>query len=471
MPNTDAAHAALSAISRVCRMDKPPSGPFMNWPPGRPIPPLTIDPDAPAGLTFVQSQFPSLSVGLIQFDDPAKPTFFGWNQDTECDLGSLGKISIVYAAFQLRDDVRQALAQPHVNAANIDAKLRQMWGDSCVAELPTTAGKAPYLDRIFDFTLDPVDFRGYDPLKIGIPLDFTIPPGTDQLDDVHELEYETDPNIRWAQLLDLNFAQQLWLTSRWSDNAAATVCAAAIGMPYIFAVLKNSGLYRDSGSGSGLRLLKAYETPPTWHDFSTNIERPSVLTDAEWNAKLQKYRRFIQPFGPADFFYQPEIDRISRVTGIPGNKVPLKQGSNVTALASLMVSLVQGNLIRPDTGASTDPAREMASFLRLPKQDGYGTVNSAGSFIVSALRNPDSFEALTGSPASKRYVDVWSKIGVDEPLFSDWAYIKAPPGKQVGIIVMNFVGTNRDADGHLLWPYKDDSCDFNQCVRALVAAL
>ena len=58
------------------------------------------------------------------------------------------------------------------------------------------------------------------------------------------------------------------------------------------------------------------------------------------------------------------------MTGIAGNKVPLKQGSNVAALASLMVSLVQGNLIRPDTGASTDPAREMASFLRLPKQDG-----------------------------------------------------------------------------------------------------
>jgi hypothetical protein len=473
----DLPHKTLHGIAQVCRMDKPPSGPFTNWPPGRPVPPLTVDPDATGALTYVQSSFPNLSVGLIQFDDPNNPSFFGWNQDKECLLGSLGKIAILYAAFQLRDDVRTALAQPGVDWDNLDARLRKMWADSCVEGLPTTAGKAPYLDRIFKRDTDPAEFQGFDGL--GIPPNFVLPPDAviGRLDDTHELEYEMHASRlqymqRWAQLLDLNFAEQLWLVSRWSDNAAATICAATIGMPYIFALMKNSGLYSATGAGRGLRLLKAYEDPPHWSEFSRVIEKPDGMTDAGWNNKLKGYRTFIEPFGNSDYYYQPERTRLSKVMGLPVARVGPTQGGTVSALASLMVSLVQGNLIRPNTGASTDPAQQIVSFLRLPFRDGHPTVRSAKSFIVNALQNSDTVLALTGSAASTlNYFDVWSKLGIAQPYFVDWAFLAPTPAKKIGIIILNYKSTHRASDGEVFGPLDEYSDDFNDCARAIVAAL
>ncbi len=470
----DTAHAALKTTSGICRMDKPPSGPFAAWPPAPPailkVDPTKLDTAQLARLTAVQGQYPNLSVGVIQFDAASsQPTLFGWQEHLECILGSMGKLAILYAAFQLREDVRTALKQSGVNPGNVDAQLRQMWSASCIPGLPVTPGKAPYLDRIFDIKPGSVEFKGF--AGCGIPPDFTLPPDEDmqRFDKTHEMEHhikEPDGTFglnymqRWARLLHHPFAQQLWLTTRWSDNAAATVCAAAIGLPYIFALMNRSKLYSATGAGEGLRLLRGYEDPPHWSEFSRLMqahwsEFSRLMQDdmpvADWNAEAEGYRKFIEPFGDEDFSYKPEITRIGSGPA---------QAGTVIALASLMASLVQCNLFQPPSADPTHPARQMASFLRLTGP--FGTGPSAGSYVVKALTGPDRVPI--------QYSDVWSKLGIDNDTFVDWAYMRGT--RRLGFIVLNYKSTNfNKVTGEFLSPFDEISDPFIDCVRAIAAAL
>ena len=365
----------------------------------------------------------------------------------------MGKIAILYAAFQLRDDVRTAMSQPGVTKDNIDAKLRAMWTQSCVPGLTFAAGRPPHLSRIFDFGLNPVDFAGIE--TCGVSETFEIDDATTaMLQPAHELEYTISKSRaqyveRWATLLNFEFAQQLWMMTRWSDNAAATLCGYNIGLPHVFALLCRSGLYQPTGSGTGLRIVKLYEDPPHWDEFQR-------LADPKWQSKLPAFRAIIQPTGDADFKYLPELNRIQ------GGDV---QASTVTALASLMAGLVSQTLI------NSEASQKMATFLRLIPRTGIGL--GINSYIVKALQNPDSAALLTDNNAVSpiQFSDVWSKLGVDDATFVDWAYLVPVPGRRLGMIVLGYQSDHRNSQGDWASPFDDVRDPFNDAVRSIAIAL
>ena len=227
-----------------------------------------------------------ICLGVVDLDVPPGPNtgtyqFAGWGLDTQTTVGSCAKTWAMYAAFQLRDDVRSFLRTASgVARSNIATKLRTAWRNSPIPELKKIArdGRMPRIEQIFDFSALPadpaaasaapapdpnaVDFAGI--AACGVPAGFAPSAATSslasQLETFHQHEYSSkraDKVDMWEKLATMPFGQRLWLTTAWSDNAAATTCATDIGFDYIDAVMRASHLY-DPAANAGARLALTY---------------------------------------------------------------------------------------------------------------------------------------------------------------------------------------------------------------------
>jgi len=233
-----------------------------------------------------------MGIGVVDFTNSVlAPKIWLQHEDDSWRIASTGKISILLAAVQLRDDVRWVKETKILSTPEEYDELfamPQLWKTAPV-KTRQIIGKAhaPRISTIFDFTKDPVDFLGpkIDKTNFKNIMDTLAASGLDHL--------------TWPLATDFDFSERLWLAGAESDDVAATTCISEIGVAYIKAVQRAYGLFDES---HGMHLLQA-----GWYsDFKAGVPvsnrsdvvvfRPLPWRDVERNhvkdAMLSASRRF-----------------------------------------------------------------------------------------------------------------------------------------------------------------------------------
>ncbi len=217
---------------------------------------ITDDAALTAGMAGLADlpDFMVLCAGLVDLTgDPGQPPYAGLADNDMLYAGSLLKIGAMYAAFELRSRVRDAVAAAIDAGTATDrpgwekpvfAALLQAWQPALAAVLPKLPATPPNLGQIFAVTADgDVDFAAAVPALSDADIDrvgeFGAPRG----------------------------GYRDWLRSmlRWSNNAAASRCILALGYPFIAGTLRGAG-FVDAGLARGLWLSGDY----LGHDWVPN---------------------------------------------------------------------------------------------------------------------------------------------------------------------------------------------------------
>jgi hypothetical protein len=131
-------------------------------------------------LTQSPRKYDELGVAVADFTkDPKAPRIWLHNSENPWRIASAGKVSVLLAAVQLRDDVRlvkevtnltdpkaydQLFANPELwkpkDPSDTDVQLRNSEITHPDSKKDTPANHCPRPSTIFDLTKDPVDFRG-----------------------------------------------------------------------------------------------------------------------------------------------------------------------------------------------------------------------------------------------------------------------------------------------------------------------
>jgi hypothetical protein len=237
------------------------------------------------------SLFEKWGIGVIDFtSDKDNPSIWLHNEGTPWRIGSTGKIAIVLAAAQLREDVRA------VQGTNILSKpedydelfaMDALWQLSPVFRTSQMADKstAPRISTIFDFSKTPVDFQGpglTDP-DFGNIIERLATKTSSTVDDAH---------LNWPLNTDFAFSERLWLAGTNSDNVGADSCMSEIGVAYLKAVQRAYGLfdgnvmqmllngpYSDMNGKAGVTKIPVSSGSKV---FYRNLQRPEMhhVTDA-----------------------------------------------------------------------------------------------------------------------------------------------------------------------------------------------
>jgi hypothetical protein len=359
-------------------------------------------------------RFAAMRVGLIAFDATGGVRC-AFNNDGQASIGSMGKLAIVYAAFQLRGDVRRVARAENIrNIAALAARVRRLAGltdtrpdetqkdeegrDDTRSWLEWIFGKPDLGRKLADGDFDRIDFDGngtggVDRCGLTSLAPEDIPAGTRSTMDVLQPLADNDVGSRstedslsnWEQIAKKPFAKRLWMTTAWSNNRAANTCAHDVGMKYIGALMKKSGL--ATSRNLGLWLTVPYASPPTGHST-----------------------RFRDPGGP----------------GTPPTSTAYKATAGPVALAALMIAIQRG--ARTPAGPtwrgliSPEASRDMEQFLRPLPFGGAGWHILSRSFSTPLA---DAFMKGGLTPPGKPNVSL-----------SDWAYFEAA-GRRVGIIILD----------------------------------
>jgi Beta-lactamase enzyme family len=260
------------------------------------------------------AEFNDLGIGAVDFTaSVATPKVWLLNPDKSFRIASTGKLAILLAAVQLRDDVRKAKTAGFLTTPNLfDEAFTKVWARSKNAGVKII-GKGghnpPRISTIFDLTKSPPDFRGAD-----VPID------KQKMSDIG------DAHLEWSGVPDLSFWELMNLTGAQSDDVAAAACVSEIGVGYMKAVQKAFGLY-DPSHGMHMLIATGYD----WVDSTQPVTRAAgapnyrPLTDQESNSVL-------------DTFWETEDDP----------KTPSKKSvepGSAAALTAYMLALMQNKLI------------------------------------------------------------------------------------------------------------------------------
>jgi hypothetical protein len=332
------------------------------------------------------------------------------------EIGSLGKIGVLYAALQLRDDVRQAYAdcraeiqndkalsdvdkQNKLQLLDIEAvknRLTQLWS----VDVARKNLSVPDLARLFAFSAEKkdIDIRHFDVVgfvETALDTPFPTPMSDhgipDTLEDIHGDEHayglasDSDKPAKlhkWtADLLSgdaipevdptlVGFAKRLWLMSCWSDNLAATLCQLDIGagkLDFLQTVLKQSGLWgKLNHDDGGFLIEKIYQVPS-------------------------------RDLYPSNAY-------------VPG---PKGHWADAESLARLMIATWQKSLI------SAEASTKMLGLLR--RLDGFVMTSEFTADRLAANRGAESFIIRGLVQANYEVHRAWTKIGISENFAADWA--------------------------------------------------
>lgn len=188
------------------------------------------------------ARFKDIGIGVVDFTSSfTNPKVWLHNEDQPWRIGSTGKIAILLAAVQLRDDVRNVKATDLIStAAEFDELFSTIWAKksnkSTIRQI-SGKGSSPRISTIFDVEKIPIDFIGSENLDRGT------------LSSIDHLD--------WPKVADYTFWERLWLTGTQSDNVAATTCVSEIGVAYMKAVQRAHGLF-DPKNGMHLLLGSGY---------------------------------------------------------------------------------------------------------------------------------------------------------------------------------------------------------------------
>jgi hypothetical protein len=389
-----------------------------------------------------------LCLGIVDLDAARDPVtglydFAGWNLDVQHTIGSCAKVLAMYAAFQLRDDVRALIrSTPGLHQANLADKLKDAWRAATTSALQKVGrqGRMPRLAQIFDLGALPVDAAAAaaapatDPAAIdfagfancGVPADFAstsaaiaaaqgspITALASELETFHQHEYGSGRAVEkdmWEKLAQMPFGHRLWLTTAWSDNAAATTCATDVGFDYIDALMSASGLYNPARN-IGARLSMTYK------DSSDAIDRGT------WRHGT------------------PQFDRVSQFTGQSQGNSPHQAATARTLLCFIaaldareLISAADSEqmlaLMRPLRWATGERGAGVPAFgldgNPMLQDDGSSEhVDGVDSFILGAFDDfvDDPSIDLRVTSSWRPFVDAAGKIGIVGTTLADLALV------------------------------------------------
>jgi hypothetical protein len=348
----------------------------------------------------------------------------------------MAKLAVLYAAFQMRQDLRAVVDKDRRTTADKKGSYWQLGVDDRLAKLKSDLGaywvqnsrhlglpeKASQpkgakigersdigrIERMFDLgelgkaAPDPakIDFVGI--ARCGLGRGFIFTSDTQSLmHELDDLRQSEDDDAAALQIWERDFAERLWMMAAWSSNVAASACICDIGLAYIQALMRDSGLFTNAGEG--LYLTATFK--PTPSDLVNDLGRP--------------LSRFPSP-GPF-------------------------QRGNVRSLTALMIALQQGVLI------SSDASDTMKRLLRpVPYAALDRPLATPGDIrlLVGLDRGPDDprdrhpSDAFTKGGSNGERHTPSSKPGdpPKKPLAigtaCDWEYLEVGDRK-VGLVVLN----------------------------------
>jgi hypothetical protein len=190
----------------------------------------------------------SLTLALVDVTDPAAPVFAGIHAEDTVFIASMAKIAVLYAAFELRKQLQDAISGVPV-ATPVPAMIAQVkktWQPLIDAKKPKDAAAFagfPNLTNIFDIT----------PSGASWSVTFTTKGDINTLADKE--------SAQWPLLSGkFGFKELLFLMASFSNNDAAARCITTLSYEYINAALVVAGLY-ENGKG-GLWLAAPYPHKP-----------------------------------------------------------------------------------------------------------------------------------------------------------------------------------------------------------------
>lgn len=338
------------------------------------------------------ARFTAVSVGVVDFTaDRMTPRVWLHKGDLPWRIASTGKIAVLLAAVQLRDDVRRVKATGLVSAADdFDNLFATIWLKSTNFRVREIAGKdgSPRVSTIFDLAKPIPDFIGAD-IAIDRP----------KLRGIGHLDKD------WTGVPDLTFWERLWLMGTQSDNVAATSCISEIGVAYMKAVQRGYGLF-DTARGMHMLLSAGY----------TGVVRKTRVSKSAGAPEYRALRNNESQYVNDEWFdlkKDPEKKKPSHSSTQPGS---------VAALTAYMIALMQDKLVDKD---ACDTIRAHLADERDDTEHG------------AVVRGVKSIATVAKAHA---------KVGVLGSLRCEWAYMESSGRKYAIVaegIVPKRVGTPR----------------------------
>jgi hypothetical protein len=201
-----------------------------------------------------------LTVALVDLTDPSAPVYAGIRDEDTIFIASMAKIAALYAAFELRKQLQDAISAvpTSVPVADLIAEVRRTWQPLLDATKPNDRAAFngfPSLSEIFDIT----------PSGSSWSVQFTTKGDIATLADGELAEW---PVLKGK----FGFKELLELMARFSNNDASARCITALSYEYIHGALTNGGFYNQATGG--LWLGAPYPHKPG-----------AALTEALWAAE------------------------------------------------------------------------------------------------------------------------------------------------------------------------------------------
>jgi hypothetical protein len=183
-------------------------------------------------------------------DNPNKPFYVGFHDQEEVPVWSVAKLLVMYAAYQLRHDLREVAAQSHTTTqADLITEAKAQWvraPEPIVKKIVLTdpdprfakAGP-PNMQKIFDMV------RNGGSWKIDFKRSGETPVDLEKVD--RKTTKSTPESL--AIIDSLEFLERMWLMIGWSNDLAAATCVRDVGYPYMTALTSQSGLYNPITGG------------------------------------------------------------------------------------------------------------------------------------------------------------------------------------------------------------------------------
>lgn len=346
--------------------------------------------------------FADLSFGVVDFPPGfLTPEIWLHRGDVPWRMASTGKLALLLAAVQLRDDVRHVKSTGLVSgAADYDELFATIWRRSSITWVKDVATKngSPRISTIFDLSKTPIDFFGAKYDGAGAPEFKEDKLSTQKL---HE---------HWSEEPDLTFWDRMWQVGTQSDNVAACTLGSEIGMAYVEAVQRAYGLF--DLPAMRMLLVAAYGNP----------RKNTPVTRAP-GAPI--YRPVLNGHGQS---ITSEFD--------PKKVVRSTQGANVAALVAYLIALMQDKLVSSIAADAEAACTLLRSCLADERE---APLNSDGDRITTTSLIVQGVQRV--ATVSKAH----TKLGIgrtkeDNGIRCEFAYIEAS-GKRYGVVAMGILPT------------------------------
>ena len=259
---------------------------------------------------------------------PALPPYFGFNDTEMIYVGSLAKIYVMYAAFELRWRVEVHAKTMIANGLStgvtgwerkVFAELRKAWQPKLNSAFPGLRKDFPKLADIFV-------------LSGAGDVGFAAKPLTET--EINNIDGSGVPKGK--------FLDWMKLMIRWSNNLAAGKCIRALSYPYINGALASAGFF-DRPSKSGLWISGDY----AGNDWLPN-NRARQRLSPRW-ARLQRRR---------DSNFTGTALQVARLMTLlaQGRLVdPVSSNTMLSMMADGIAGTDAGNFVRLSLESATPP--------------------------------------------------------------------------------------------------------------------